>query len=165
MRDHFLQLADYNIWANNRIHDAADRIGEAARRRDTGAYFTDLHGTLSHILVADRLWMARLEGRAQPHRRLDEVPYDNWGELRAARAGQDAATRDFIAGLSDGEIEDALTYSSLAGTEYALPRRTILTHMFNHATHHRGQAHHQLRQLGMDEPPPLDLPYFVLGLA
>lgn len=165
MRDHFLQLADYNIWANGRIFEAAERVGETARRQKTGAYFTDLHGTLSHIMVADRLWMARLEGRPQPYRRLDELPYDDWNELQVARVEQDTAIRDFIERLSNDDIEGALVYSSLTGGEHALPRRIILTHMFNHATHHRGQAHHQLRQLGVDEPPPLDLPYFVLGLG
>jgi uncharacterized damage-inducible protein DinB len=165
MRDHFLQLADYNIWANGRIYDAAEAVGEAARRRETGAYFTDLHGTLAHILVADRLWMARLERRPQPYRRLDDMPHDDWRELRAARVEQDAAIRDFIERQSNDDIESPLVYSSMTGSEHVLPRRIILTHMFNHATHHRGQAHHQLRQLGVAEPPALDLPYYVLGLA
>ena len=34
-----------------------------------------------------------------------------------------------------------------------------LAHLFNHQTHHRGQAHTILSLLGK-EPPPLDLVYF-----
>lgn len=164
MRDHFLQLADYNMWANIRIYGAARAIGADARTRDIGAYFGSLQGTLGHILVADHLWMARLLDQPQPHASLDATPARDFDALWAARREQDAATRAFIAGLTGDEISATLDYHDMSGTTRSLPRRIILTHMFNHATHHRGQAHHQLTQLGMAEPPALDLPYFVLDL-
>ena len=165
MRDHFLQLADYNAWANRRIYDAAREIGAAARTRDIGAYFGSLQGTLTHILVADQLWMARLLAQPAPYARLDETPTDVFETLWAARRDQDAATYAFISGLDDAAIAAELVYRDMSEMPRRLPRRIILTHMFNHATHHRGQAHHQLTQLGLAEPPPLDLPYFVLDLV
>ncbi len=164
MREHFLQLAEHARWANQRIYDAAGTLGDDARHRDIGAYFGSLHDTLAHILVADQLWMARLHGEAPPHDALDARPWPDFETLRAAREVQDARTHDFIAGLSDEEIAEMFDYKDMSGTDRSLPRRVILTHLFNHATHHRGQAHHMLKQLGMDEPPPLDLPYFVLDL-
>jgi uncharacterized damage-inducible protein DinB len=36
-------------------------------------------------------------------------------------------------------------------------RREILAHLFNHQTHHRGQAHAILTLLGVREPDGLDL--------
>ncbi|WP_323761862.1 DinB family protein [Maricaulis sp.] len=165
MRDHFLQLADYNAWANRRIYAAAREIGAEARGRETGAYFGSLQGTLTHILVADHLWLARLQARPAPHARLDETPTADFEALWTARQQQDDAVRALIAALDDAAIADAFAYTDMSGTSRTLPRRIILTHMFNHATHHRGQAHHQLSQLGLAEPPPLDLPYFVLDLV
>ncbi|OLF81230.1 hypothetical protein AWH62_00715 [Maricaulis sp. W15] len=165
MRAHFLQLADYNGWANQRIYAATREIGAEARSRDIGAYFGSLQGTLTHILVADHLWMARLLEQPAPHARLDETPTADFEALWAARREQDAATRAFIAGLDDAAILADFDYKDMGGNPRTLPRRIILTHMFNHATHHRGQAHHQLTQLGLAEPPPLDLPYFVLDLV
>ena len=166
MRTHFLQLAAYNAWANARLYTAAGSLGEAAIDRPLeGAYFGSLLGTLNHILVADRLWLARLEGEAQPHGRLDERPYGDYAALHRARIEHDARLPAFIGTLTTGEIEADLDYRDMGGTARTLPRRIILTHIINHATHHRGQAHHQLKQLGMDEPPALDLPYFVLDLA
>jgi uncharacterized damage-inducible protein DinB len=38
----------------------------------------------------------------------------------------------------------------------------VLGHLFNHATHHRGQVHGLLSQVPAD-PPPLDLLYFSRG--
>ena len=37
------------------------------------------------------------------------------------------------------------------------PLREILAHLFNHQTHHRGQAHAALTALGIAEPVALDL--------
>jgi uncharacterized damage-inducible protein DinB len=166
MRTHFLQLAAYNTWANARLYQAAGSLGEAALNRPLdGAYFGSLLGTLNHMLVADRLWLARLEGEAKPHDRLDERPYGEFAALRQARVEHDARLPAFIDALTVAEIEADLDYQDMGGTPRRLPRRIILTHIINHATHHRGQAHHQLKQLGLNEPPALDLPYFVLDLA
>jgi uncharacterized damage-inducible protein DinB len=164
MRDHFLQLAEYNRWANHRIYTAAGEFTEEMRHRDVGAYFKSLHGTLAHILVADQLWLARLHLDPPPFASLDAQPWADFAALSQAREVQDARSHDFISGLSAANIDAEFDYRDTSGTARKLPRRIILTHVFNHATHHRGQAHHILKQLGMDEPPALDLPYFVLGL-
>ncbi len=41
-----------------------------------------------------------------------------------------------------------------------MPRGELLTHVFNHQTHHRGQAHDQLSQTELD-PPALDYLMFL----
>ena len=42
----------------------------------------------------------------------------------------------------------------------ARPRESLVLHVFNHATHHRGQASIALLQLGC-EAPVMDMPYFL----
>ena len=135
-------------------------MGEDARNRDTGAYFGSLQGTLTHILVADHLWLARLMSQPAPHKRLDETPTADFEALWTARQEQDDATRGFIAGLTDAAIAETFDYRDMSGTARTLPRRIILTHMFNHATHHRGQAHTALSLLTGAEPPSLDMIWF-----
>ena len=49
----------------------------------------------------------------------------------------------------------------MAGTRYSVPLRGVLTHIFNHQTHHRGQVHQMLGMLGV-APPELDMIYFLL---
>jgi uncharacterized damage-inducible protein DinB len=44
-------------------------------------------------------------------------------------------------------------------------RRDILAHLFNHQTHHRGQAHTILSLLTGREPPSLDLLSMQRGAA
>ena len=44
--------------------------------------------------------------------------------------------------------------------EVSTPLHLCWLHLFNHQTHHRGQAHDQLSQTAVP-PPPLDLIYYL----
>jgi uncharacterized damage-inducible protein DinB len=83
MKAHFEQFAGYNHWANARLYQAAFALSDADYRRDVGAFFKSMHGTLNHLLVADRIWLKRLTGQGDHPDRLD-------GALRALR-GRSAA--------------------------------------------------------------------------
>lgn len=159
MRDHFLNFARYNEWANRRLYDAAGKLTDEAYRRDVGAFFGSLHGTLNHILVGDQIWLRRISGSGPDPDRLDLIQHDDLSSLRDARAHEDQRILAFLAAAQPADFERRIAYRSLAG--YANEDRldTILTHVFNHQTHHRGQAHGILSLLG-ENPPSLDLIFF-----
>jgi uncharacterized damage-inducible protein DinB len=48
-------------------------------------------------------------------------------------------------------------FSGAIGAEVRKPRWLLVTHMFNHQTHHRGQVHCMLTQAG-GRPRDTDLP-------
>ena len=159
MQHHFTMLARYNAWANARLYDAAGRMG-ADYGKDAGAFFGSMHGTLNHILVADRIWLRRLTGEGPEHARLDERPYDDLASLREAREAEDGRIVALIASLSDDDLSGSFTYTPITDPEPVTQRRApVLTHVFNHQTHHRGQAHTILTSLG-HEGPAMDLIYF-----
>ncbi len=60
---YFGRLAAYNTWANLRLYAACDELSESAYLQPRAAFFGGIHGTLNHILVGDRIWFARFEGR------------------------------------------------------------------------------------------------------
>jgi uncharacterized damage-inducible protein DinB len=62
MKTHFVMMASYNAWANARLFRMAGALADELYRKEVGAYFKSLHGTLNHLLVADRIWMRRLTG-------------------------------------------------------------------------------------------------------
>jgi uncharacterized damage-inducible protein DinB len=62
MKSRYRMFANYNAWCNERLYDAAALTSDADYRADRGAFFKSLHGTLNHILVADRIWMKRFTG-------------------------------------------------------------------------------------------------------
>ena len=165
MQDHFRRFAAYNAWANARLYDGATALKDTERKKDVKAYFRSLHGTLNHLLVADRIWLHRLTGEGEAPTRLDAVLYENFGELRVARKAEDKRLITYVASLGGADFERIIRYENTRGEAKELPLGVILAHLFNHQTHHRGQASHILRQLGVAEPPALDLLYFELPSA
>jgi len=88
--DNYTLMADYNAWRNGKLYKAAAGLPDAERKRDLGAFFKSLHGTLNHILVVDLMFLARFTGQPLPATGLDEDRHDDFGDLRAERPGQRA---------------------------------------------------------------------------
>jgi uncharacterized damage-inducible protein DinB len=59
-------MAAYNRWMNECLYALLPNIPDAERKRDRGAFFGSIHGTLNHLLFGDLMWMARFEGRERP---------------------------------------------------------------------------------------------------
>ncbi len=163
--DHFKRFAAYNAWANARLYDAATALDDFERKRDVKGYFTSLHGTLNHLLSADRIWMQRLTRTGDAPLTLDAILFEQFGALREAREAEDKRIGQFVAELSEADLDSELAYTNTRGEAKSLPRQVILTHVFNHQAHHRGQSTQMMRQLGVAEPPALDLLYFALPSA
>ena len=150
------QYALYNRLANETHYAACADLSEAERRRDLGAFFKSVHGTLNHLLLGDRIWMTRFEGGSHPSTDLGAVVHEQFEALRAARREMDVRIETFFAALPPGFLGGALRYVNNSGFDSEDPVEVILPHFFNHQTHHRAQIHTMLSQLGRD-PPVLDL--------
>ena len=157
MKTHFVMMASYNAWANARLFRMAGALADELYRKEVGAYFKSLHGTLNHLLVADRIWMRRLTGLGDHADKLNAILFDDLSSLHAARVEEDSRLLRFVQGLAEPAFEEVLDYRMLNGAPQRQRRREILAHLFNHQTHHRGQAHAILTVLGVTEPDPLDL--------
>ena len=59
-------MAAYNAVMNEDIYAAAAELGDAERRRDRGAFWRSIHGTLNHLIWADHRWMSRFAGWENP---------------------------------------------------------------------------------------------------
>jgi uncharacterized damage-inducible protein DinB len=157
MKSRFEQLAAYNRWANARLYEAALALDDESYRRDVGAFFKSMHGTLNHLLVADRIWMKRLTGGGEAPNRLNAIIHENRKDLALARADEDDRIVRFVASLDDAALAGTLKYANTSGKGFEQARAEILSHFFNHQTHHRGQAHTILSIVTGREPPVLDL--------
>jgi uncharacterized damage-inducible protein DinB len=156
LTENFRTLARYNALANRRLYDACARLTDAERKRRRPAYFGTIHGTLNHLMVGDRLWLARFSGEEVPSTDLGAILYEDFGELRAAREREDARIEAFAAGIDEGFLMGTLRYVNNEGRTLEDPVDLLVAHFFNHQTHHRGQVHDMLSQT--DVPPPvLDL--------
>ena len=159
LRDHAAAMAAYNQWMNHKLYAAAARLSDEERKRDLGAFFKSLHGTLNHILVGDRMWFGRFTGEIVRFPSLAHVICSDFAELRRERARTDAAIGAYADALTPERLATPLVYRTfLNPRDVAFPLGFALMHFFNHQTHHRGQATALLMQLGVD-PGLTDLIY------
>ncbi|MFL1461492.1 DinB family protein [Roseococcus sp. DSY-14] len=155
-------MAAYNAEMNRRLYRSAATLTEAQRREELGAFFGSVHATLSHLCWADAAWMARLAGWPAPggNPREGAAMHADWDAMRALRADQDARMEAWAAGLDAPALAGDLTWTNSRGMTSTRPRWLLVTHMFNHGTHHRGQVHVLLTRLGAPVEDT-DLPWIV----
>jgi uncharacterized damage-inducible protein DinB len=158
------RMARYNRWQNENLYGAADTLSDVERRRARGAFFGSIHATLNHLLWGDRIWMSRLAGTAKPEGGIPQsvALYEDWSDLKRERAAFDGVIVDWADRLDDAWLEGELAYYSGAiKADLRRPKWLLVTHMFNHQTHHRGQVHCMLTQAG-SKPGDTDLPLLPL---
>ena len=76
--DYCQHFARYNHWQNQSIFSAAAALPDGTRKRNMGAFFKSIHGTLNHLVVADQLWLDRLEGSPTSISSLDQELHDDF---------------------------------------------------------------------------------------
>ena len=160
--DNYRFLARYNAWFNQRLYGACEALADEDRKRDRGAFFGSIHGTLNHIVWGDKLWLGRFAaqglGTAALAPRLLQVPvgavhatplFDDWDELKAERVRLDAAIESWLQQMPEDAPLRTMRYANTQGVQREHPAWMALTHFFNHQTHHRGQVTTLLAQAGI----------------
>ena len=144
-------MATYNSEMNRRLYAAAARLTDVQRREDGGAFWHSIHGTLTHLLWGDCMWMSRFDGWMKPPvpiRESDTMVAD-FDALRSAREAADARIGDWAGRVNEAWLaEDLVWYSGAAKQEMRRGRAGLVVHFFNHQTHHRGQAHALITRAG-----------------
>ncbi len=158
--DHFRTLARHNAWANERLYGACAELPEAEYFKPRPAFFGSIHGVLNHVLVVDRMWIGRLEERESGITALDQQLYGDFAGLSVARKAEDAHLVSYVEGLDDDDLATAVGYRLMEGERLQDPLHVVLSYVFVHQVHHRGQAHDLLSQTEV-APPGLDLMDFL----
>jgi uncharacterized damage-inducible protein DinB len=157
--DYVRRMALYNRWQNENLYGAADGLSDEERHRERGAFFGSIHRTMCHLLWADQTWMSRFRATPPPVPLAELiVQHRNWTSLKSRRSDFDAE----IVGWSEATTSDWLAgththFSPSLGREMSASRWLLVSHFFNHQTHHRGQIHCMLTQAGR-KPADTDLP-------
>lgn len=160
--EHFKLLASYNQWMNEKVYEAASQLGEDELLADRGAFFGSIVGTLNHLVVGDTIWLKRFA--THPVCRevlnpiadlptptaLNQLLFTDLVRLREHRQWLDTLICDWVAGLSEDDLDYVLSYRNIKGVPFKKPLSQLMLHFFNHQTHHRGQVSTLLSQAGVD---------------
>ena len=151
-------MAQYNQWMNQKIYHCCDQLTDTQRKQDMGAYFGSIHATLNHIMVGDHIWLARFRRQIPPHKLGEEI-FADFDQLMQARVEMDQDLINWSKQLSTSWLRSDIVYTSgIDKKTRSIPAWALVTHMFNHQTHHRGQITTLLSQLDMD-PGVTDIPW------
>jgi uncharacterized damage-inducible protein DinB len=145
-------MARYTQWQNQSVTSAANALPDGDRQAQRGAFFGSIEATLNHLLWGDRIWLNRFAGTPKPRcgsiaESVNEVP--DWSRFFLERAATDQAILEWANGLKNSDLNGDLTwFSGAAGREISKPYSFLITHFFNHGTHHRGQINAMLTAAG-----------------
>ncbi len=153
--EYCVTMARYNAWQNRQLREVVEATEPAVLEADRGAFFGSILGTLNHVLWADRVWLARFGMGEAPGVGISEsVTLTPSGQAWAVeRFRADGRLMLWAERLSNVDLTGDLTwYSGAAGRAVTRPRGMLVTHLFNHQTHHRGQIHAMLTAAGLTAP-------------
>ncbi len=145
-------LHAYNSWGDNLIFDALEAIPEDQYKADMKSSHGGLHGTMTHIVGAEKLWLERWQGAPQP----PLAPPASHAELKKIweKVGYDTAK--WLSTMTDKRLNETFTMKTLAGDAFTHIFWQAFQHLVNHSSYHRGQIITMLRQIGT-KPPTTDL--------
>jgi uncharacterized damage-inducible protein DinB len=155
-------FARYNAWMNKNLYDLVAKMSEEDRKRQVGAFFGSVHGTLSHLLLTDRMQLGRFIGQDKTIsldadgspiaiKSLDQELYPDFAILRREREATDALIVEWTEKISAEWLVGNMRYHAMSdGGDWDVPLWVAVTHFFNHQTHHRGQVTTMLKQMGID---------------
>ena len=161
--DNYRFLGRYNRWMNQRLYAACEALTDAERKQKRGAFFSSIHHTLTHLVMADKMWLQRFAAQGSVFVTLPAallaMPegadyssdlHPDWQDLRQTRDALDAAVELWLADMSPDFLLSTMHYTNTKGVQRVHPAWQAMTHFFNHQTHHRGQVTTLLAQAGVD---------------
>ncbi len=165
---HFQLMAQYNLRMNAQVYEAASQLSAEDLACDMGAFFKSILGTLNHIMVGDLFWLNRfsllhrddskqfaslqtaLQAFPKPNA-LNQILFEDFSELHKIRKYLDAAIQAWLTtDTSEQDFTLDLTYHNSKGEGATRDFGELVSHLFNHQTHHRGQVSTLLSQKGVD---------------
>jgi uncharacterized damage-inducible protein DinB len=160
--DQIVQLSAYNAIMNERLYGMAAQLTHDDLFRDRQAFFGSVFATLNHLVAADGIWLKRFSTHPAPQpaldairaapapARLDQTLAPDLPALLTLRHRLDATIGRWAADLRESDLDQVLVYANMKGVVSRKRYGSLILHLFNHQTHHRGQVTTLLSQSGID---------------
>jgi uncharacterized damage-inducible protein DinB len=136
---------------NGKVYAACAGLPPTNLHENRGAFFGSIYLTLNHLAYADLAFLARFTGDPAVVPPLGVDLFGSYVALRAERERLDDRLIRWSSGLAEAWLRQPLTYiSKVDGRTRTMARWVLVSHLFNHQTHHRGQVTTLLTQHGVD---------------
>jgi uncharacterized damage-inducible protein DinB len=151
---------DYNEWANRRLLKVATGLGDDNVVYSPGASLAGVVRTMAHVAAAQINWLERWQGGVNRVSAVElAATMRSADDLRTAFGRSHTGLREYIASLTDADLDRPLTYKDSRGDANERPLWQLMTHVANHGTYHRGEVAAELTALG-HSPGDLDFVFW-----
>lgn len=150
-KKYFIYQADYQHWANEVLFASLDQLDDAMRNSTQGLFFDSIHKTMDHILLATRIWAARLK-QEELAVAYNAVLYPDWKELKNALRHEFRGLQHWLDTQPEAFFESEIHYQNSKKQAQSSWARDALTQVMLHAVHHRGQISAVATRLGAPVP-------------
>jgi len=161
MREVFDLLAMYSRKANESMIGILEKMPEADLKKDMGAYFKSILGTVEHLVLTNIMWLKRTNGlfnqkyKSIASNEIMNLPDEeivkrmNAGHPRVfgMKKELDELFEKYVFELDEADLDKRLRYRNMKGEEIERTYWNTILHIFNHETHHRGAVSAMLDQL------------------
>lgn len=127
MKEYFINLFEYENWANKEIGNLLLTLSEPPEKAMS---------LMSHIINAQIVWLSRLKKVASD---VKVWQLYSKSEISGALEKSSSDLSDFINNISESDIESVIEYANTKGEKFRSGVKDILTHMSIHSAYHRGQ--------------------------
>jgi len=143
-------LASYNWWSNQKIADWLLLHDEEVYRSEVASSFRTIHGLLYHLMETEKYYLSLIQAK--------KVDYDEsltTEEVIREWLLQGKTLVDWLHIQGEGRLKRVITLNrSPVRERYAVA--TLITHLVNHSTYHRGQLLALRAQLDLAAAPKID---------
>ena len=146
MKEHFINLFEYNDWANRKIFYVL---------RDLDHTPKSILDILSHIILSQETWLGRIKG-----------DYTNsfWEDVALSDLEKRSQTNtadwlQMMKNSTENDLNKKYSYHNTKGARFETSLKDIITHLINHSTYHRAQINLLFRQNNI-EPAITDYIYY-----
>jgi uncharacterized damage-inducible protein DinB len=153
--DELQHLVDYHYWARDRMLAALEQISSDDYAKPLGSSYASIRDTVVHLYHAEWVWLERWHGNSPTA--PPPGTYPDVASIRSAWLALEQKVRAYVGGLEGDRVNERIDYRSLAGLQTNSSRWSMVQHVVNHASFHRGQVTTMIRQVGGKAPASQDL--------
>ena len=145
MKELFQILVDHSFWANKQCLKTISNISEDQ---------TVLKKILGHTVASEAIYLQRISGK-------DPFPQNFWPLLTINQMSDEVKNNRekyalYLDKNSETDLLKSVRYRTSQGTYFEAPIFIMMSHVFLHSGHHRGQFCSMMRTIGKN-PPSIDL--------
>ena len=132
MKSHFLNLFQYDAWANGLVLQSIEE--KSIQNQKIELLF-------SHLLTAQKIWLDRCINKHKD--------FELWSlkqDLADFLNQNNTDWLNYLGSLEDASFENFISYQNTKGQKFNTLLKDILIHLVNHGTYHRGQIIQLLKE-------------------